>query len=104
MAYAELIHNPYLLKTDVKFNRQSPKINSQIEKYAHSIFKDWVEFIPSIFYDEMNGFDFDLNFTGTKPDFEEIKLAFHKSGITQEVADNMIDFFEKYMENETYFL
>ena len=33
MISAELQHNPYLLETDVKFNGQSPKINSQIEKY-----------------------------------------------------------------------
>lgn len=33
MANAELQHNPYLLETEVKFNGQDPKINSQIEKY-----------------------------------------------------------------------
>lgn len=83
MVHAELRYNPYLLKTDVMFNGQLPKINSQIEKYAYSILKDWVDLIPGIFYDEMNGFDFDLNFTGTKPDFEEVCLAFQKAGISQ---------------------
>lgn len=33
MTNAELQHNPYLLETEVKFNGQDPKINSQIEKY-----------------------------------------------------------------------
>lgn len=84
MVYAELLHNPYLLKTDVVFNGQSPKINSQIEKYAHSTLKDWVDLIPGIFHDEMNGYDFDLNFTGTKADFEEVKRAFRKAGVSQE--------------------
>ena len=32
MVNAELQHNPYLLETEVKFNGQEPKINSQIEK------------------------------------------------------------------------
>ena len=33
MVYAELSHNPYLLKTVVTFNGQEPRSNSQIEKY-----------------------------------------------------------------------
>ena len=84
MVYAELIHNPYLLKTDVIFNGQSPKINSQIEKHEHTMLKDWIDLVPEIFYDEMNGYDFDFNFTGTVPDFEEVKLAFQKAGVSQE--------------------
>ena len=34
MVNAELQHNPYLLETEVKFNGQEPKINSQIEKFC----------------------------------------------------------------------
>ena len=33
MIKAELIHNPYLLKTKAIFNGQEPRINCQIEKY-----------------------------------------------------------------------
>lgn len=84
MVYAELIHNPYLLQTFVKFNGHEPRINSQIEKYEKQTLKDWVHKVPEIFYDEMNGYDFDLNFTGTKPDFEEVKRAFANAGISQE--------------------
>lgn len=84
MIHAELTHNPYLLQTTVKFNGQAPKINSQIEKYENQTLKDWVHQVPKIFYDEMNGYDFDLNFTGTKPDFEEVKQAFSTAGVTQE--------------------
>ena len=84
MIYAELIHNPYLLQTIVNFNGHEPKINSQIEKYENQTLKDWVHRVPKIFYDEMNGYDFDLNFTGTKPDFEEVKKAFSAAGVTEE--------------------
>ena len=84
MVYADLTHNPYLLQTHVSFNGHEPKINSQIEKYEKQILKDWVDKVPAIFYDEMNGYDFDLNFTGTKPDFEEIKKAFADAGVSEE--------------------
>ena len=84
MIKAELIHNPYLLTTEVKFNNQGPKINCQIEKYEHKPLKDWVKKVPGIFYDEMNGYDFDFYFTGTAPDFDEIIAAFRAEGVTPE--------------------
>ena len=80
---AELSHNPYLLNTFVKFNGQSPKINSQIEKYEKLPLKDWVHLVPDIFYNEMNGYDFTLYFTGTKTDYEEVKKAFLAKGIKE---------------------
>ena len=83
MISAELSHNPYLLLTSVKFNGQAPRINSQIEKHEHQPLKDWVHLVPSIFYDEMNGYDFDFLFTGTSPDFEEVKLAFKLAGVAE---------------------
>ena len=84
MVKAELIHNPYLLITTVKFNGHSPKINCQIEKYEHQPLKNWVKKVPEIFFDEMNGYDFELYFTGTVPDYNEVKAAFESVGVTQE--------------------
>ena len=84
MISAELQHNPYLLETDVKFNGQSPKINSQIEKYENQLLSDWVKNVPGIFYDEMNGYDFDLYFSGTEYDFQKLHQAFAKLNVTQE--------------------
>ena len=84
MINAELSHNPYLLKTSVKFNGQSPRINSQIEKYEKKPLKSWVNMIPNIFYNEMNGYDFDLYFTGTISDFEEVINSFRNAGITED--------------------
>lgn len=84
MISAELNHNPYLLSTAVKFNGQDPKINSQIEKYEKLPLKDWVHLVPEIFYNEMNGYDFNLYFIGTKPDYEDVKRAFAARGISEE--------------------
>ena len=84
MISAELNHNPYLLKTLVKFNGQAPKINSQIEKYEKMPLKDWVHLVPDIFYNEMNGYEFNLYFIGTKPDYEEVRKAFIAKGINEQ--------------------
>lgn len=84
MITAELQHNPYLLETLVKFNGECPKINSRVEKYKSQLLSDWVKDVPKIFYDEMNGYDFDLFFSGTEHDFLLLKQAFSKRGITND--------------------
>ena len=84
MITAELNHNPYLLETTVLFNGQTPKINSQIEKFNNRILKDWVDRVPQIFYEEMNGYDFDLRFVGTEADFIAVKKAFEKAGVSKD--------------------
>lgn len=86
MIHAELNHNPYLLRTEVTFNGQAPHINCQIEKYENQSLRDWANRVPSIFYDEMNGYDFDLDFIGTVSDFEEIKAAFSRAHVTNEMV------------------
>lgn len=84
MISAELQNNPYLLETHVRFNGQRPKINCQIEKYENQLLSDWVNNVPQIFYDEMNGYDFDLVFSGTEYDFQKLKQAFAANDITPE--------------------
>lgn len=81
---AELTYNPYLLHTSVKFNGQTPRVNSLVEKYQDLPLRDWVEQIPKIFYDEMNGYGFDLHFSGTKSDFLMVQRAFLKAGISSD--------------------
>ena len=84
MVSVELEHNPYLKETVVKFNGQSPRINSQIEKYEKQLLSDWVSEVPNVFYNEMNGYDFDLIFSGTEYDFQGLNQAFSKEGVTKE--------------------
>lgn len=84
MITAELNHNPYLLLTAVRFNGQPPRINSQVEKYESVMLKDWIGKVPGIYHDEMNGYDFDLYFTGTKSDFESLRAVFVDNGISQD--------------------
>ena len=40
--------------------------------------------MPVIFYNEMNGWDFDLDFTGAKIDFEALQAAFDAVGVSRD--------------------
>ncbi len=84
MIKAELSYNPYLNETSVKFNDQPPRVNSLVEKYQDEILNDWIDKIPSIFHDEMNGYGFELDFSGTELDYKNLQKAFEKNGITNE--------------------
>ena len=91
MVTAELSYNPYLLQTDIKFNGQPPRINSLVEKYQDGNLQSWIQKLPSIFHDEMNGYDFELIFSGTNLDFSELKKAF----IEADVTDDQVHLFHK---------
>ncbi len=91
MVKAELSYNPYLLETKIRFNGQEPRINSLVEKYQHETLQNWVKKIPSIFYDEMNGYDFELEFSGTKLEYQTLINAFIDAGVT----DDMVRLFHK---------
>lgn len=91
MVKVELSYNPYLLETNIKFNGQEPRINSLVEKYQHNILQTWVSKIPSIFYDEMNGYGFELEFSGTVLDCEDVAATFLEAG----VDDTQVKLFHK---------
>ena len=84
MVKAELSYNPYVQETTVKFNGQPPRINSHVEKYLDKKLQTWIHKLPVIFRDEMNGYDFDLEFSGTKLDYKALVDAFHTLGVSDE--------------------
>ena len=86
MVRVELSYNPYLLKTDVSFNGNPPRINSLVEKYQKGKLQKWINLIPKIFHDEMNGYGFELIFSGTDKDFEELTKAFSHVGIGHDLV------------------
>lgn len=91
MVKAELSYNPYLQETQIRFNGQSPRINSHVEKYLDKKLQTWIHKLPYIFRDEMNGYDFEFEFTGTRLDYEELKKSFSNAG----VSDAQVHIFHK---------
>ena len=86
MINAELSYNPYLMETKIRFNGQPPRINSLVEKYQNMSLQSWISRIPKIFYDEMNGYYFELDFSGTELDYEVLCNTFRRAGITNEIV------------------
>lgn len=95
MVKVELKYNPYVLETKVYFNGQLPKINSQIEKFENKRLFVWSHKLLDILYSEMNGYDFDLDFSGTKADYEKIKYLIEKNHLNSEIRLNFVNRLEE---------
>lgn len=91
MVKVELKYNPYVLETKVYFNGQLPKINSQIEKFENKRLFVWSDKLLDILYSEMNGYDFDLDFSGTKADYEKINYLIEKNHLNSEIRLNFVN-------------
>lgn len=87
MVRAEISYNPYLLETKVMFNNQPPKMNSRVNKFTGAKLQSWLNELPGIFRDEMNGYNFELLFSGTVADFEELKDSFRSQKVNVESED-----------------
>ena len=79
MVKAELYYNPYKIETKVKFNGNEPRINSLIEQYENKRLQEWLEEVPLLFKEELNGYDFDLNFIGTDLEYDAVKKVFEQA-------------------------
>ena len=64
-------YNPYLVSTQIKVDGQSPKPNSSLN-VQNCRLQEWVEKLPQILMDEYRDTNFELTFTGTEADFEDI--------------------------------
>jgi hypothetical protein len=87
MVRAEISYNPYLLETKVMFNNQPPKMNSRVNKFTGAKLQTWLNELPGIFRDEMNGYNFELLFSGTVADFEELKDSFRSQKVNVDFED-----------------
>lgn len=84
MVKGELIVNPCLKKTDIRFNGKEPGVNSGAEKFLKGTMQSRLQELPALFYHELNGYDFDLLFSGTMLDYRDLMEAFRSQGISDQ--------------------
>ena len=82
MVKVNLDYNPYTMDFKAKFNGKEPHVNSLVEKYEHIPLQTWIKDIPHILYDEMNGYDFDLEFVGPDLEYDDLVTSFREKNIS----------------------
>ena len=79
MTTVSIIYNPYKLTTAITVNGQKPKQNSSLNVENRRL-QEWVENLPKILVDEWRDNSFEITFTGTQVDFDDLKSAFDTDG------------------------
>lgn len=82
MVKVNLDYNPYTMDFKARFNGKEPHVNSLVEKYEKVPLQTWIKDIPQILYDEMNGYDFDLEFVGPDLEYDDLVASFRKKNIS----------------------
>lgn len=96
MVKVNLEYNPYIMEFKAIFNGKEPRINSLVERYEKTPLQMWIKDIPHILYDEMNGYDFDLEFIGPDLEYDDLVVSFRNAKISE---DDVRCFHTKSMEN-----
>ena len=68
-------YNPYQLTTDITVEGNAPKANSALN-VANFRLQEWVERLPQILIDEYRDSNFEVEFTGTDTDFNDVVASF----------------------------
>lgn len=69
-----ITYNPYTLITEITVNGEALKKDSSL-KVENCRLQEWVEDMPMTLFKEYRDRNFEVEFTGTKSDFEEVKEA-----------------------------
>lgn len=86
-------YNPYKLETSLTVDGKSLAQNSKVgERIAPGTrLQEWVEDLPQILVDEYNDNEFDIEFTGTLLDYEDLTEAFAQAHRQDKVACVKLD-------------
>lgn len=85
MANVELSYNPYLVKTTIKIDGKIPGNRSKLHIPLGARLQEWIEEFPVLLSKECDG-KLNIEFTGTKVDFEDVKTAFSESTVPHNLS------------------
>lgn len=89
MTIVSITYNPYKLTTVITVNGQKPKQNSSLNVENRRL-QEWVENLPKILVEEWRDNSFEIKFTGTQVDFDDLKAAFDAAGQNVKVSFKFI--------------
>lgn len=79
MKKVTLKYNPYLVSTLITVDGNSPKPNSSLN-VENTRLQEWVEKLPQILMDEYRDTNFEIDFTGTQADYDDVLSAIDAFG------------------------
>lgn len=75
MKKIEVKYNPFLISTEIMVGGKKPSSNSSLN-FGKLRLQEWVGNLPDILIGEYSDKNFEIDFTGTLSDFEDLEIAF----------------------------
>ena len=75
MTKVSITYNPYKLTTDITINGEKPKQNSSLN-VGNRRLQEWVDKLPDILVNDYPDGIYDIHFTGTQVDFDDLRASF----------------------------
>lgn len=75
MTKVDIAYNPYKLTTSIYVNGKKPKQNSSLNPENRRL-QEWVDKLPDILLDEYPDNNYDIQFTGTQVDYDDLASSF----------------------------
>lgn len=75
MTKIDIAYNPYKLTTSIYVNGKIPKQNSSLNVENRRL-QEWVDKLPDILLDEFPDNNYDIQFTGTQVDYDDLTSSF----------------------------
>lgn len=75
MTKVDIAYNPYKLTTSIYVNGKKPKQNSSLNPENRRL-QEWVDKLPDILHNEYPDNNYDIQFTGTQVDYDDLTSSF----------------------------
>lgn len=85
MKKIEIKYNPFLISTEILIDNKKPKANSSLN-FGKLRLQEWAGNLPDILVSEYSDKNYEVDFTGTQADFDDLKIAFKSQSKKVEVA------------------
>lgn len=87
MKIVKIKYNPYLIQTEIQVNGKFPKDNSRLNfKEKEKRLQEWCGQLADILIEEYNDRNFNIEFTGTLADYEDLKAALYANKTKIQIA------------------
>ncbi len=112
MKKVSIKYNPYQITTVITVDGRAPRANSALNVVGFRL-QEWVENLPQILIDEYRDCNFEIDFTGTEADYNDVVASFkslgdkvnakctlHATPNIDEVEDTIDKIFEEIKNND----
>ena len=76
MKKVDISYNPYKVNSNISIDGKKPIKGSSINDMERRRLQEWIEVLPSVLLKEYRDTNFEISFTGTQMDYDDVVSSF----------------------------